>query len=240
MAVAFDVGAVANGTLGTDTSLTYNSGSTSASATLLIVAVGTNVSGANPLRTVSSVTYGGTNLTFLGARQDGGVSTRIELWYLVSPASGVKSIVVTISGTVDSGAQGRIMSGAASFTGSDTSTPLGSFFAADWGGTASTPATVGVTDSAANDLVFAANTNGDDTGAVGAGQTQRFIDELNTLSFGNNIYGSTEPGASGTVTMSYTQTASSWVIGAVTVKQAAAGGGSRARTPQFLLLGLGS
>jgi hypothetical protein len=111
--------------------------------------------------------------------------------------------------------------GVVSFLGSHVTTPLGSAFTAN--GTGTTPS-VGVTDSVTGDLVSDVQVNGCGGASVGAGQTQRWLQQFDCLAYGNNGGGSTEPGASGTVTMSWAITSDSWGIIAVTIKQAAGGG----------------
>ena len=76
---------------------------------LLVVGVGS-------LGTVSSITFGGTPLIKANATANGGVDS--ELWYLTNPSSGTKSIVVTMSGSVNT------VVGAYSFFGVDQTTPI--------------------------------------------------------------------------------------------------------------------
>src|SRR3954467_6248795 len=66
--------------------LTFNH-STAVGANLLIVGVSLNIS-ANTGVTVGTVTYNTTALTFIGANNDAGNPRRVEMWYLLNPASG--------------------------------------------------------------------------------------------------------------------------------------------------------
>lgn len=217
MAVAFDVAMDAHS--GKSASgLTFDSGNTSASATSLLIFV--TVGGISTIApSVSSITYGGTSLGSAVKVQTSG-DARIELWKLVSPASGVKSIVITLSGATD--ADSNICAGALSFIGSDISTPLGTAVSAS--GESATP-TVNVTDSAADDLVVDGVVLGSSSAVTaGAGQTKRWEELVDSNGYGNNGAGSTEPGASGTVTMSWTVGNDAWGIIAVNVKKEVGGG----------------
>src|SRR5450432_3741075 len=69
--------------------------------------------------TTTSVTYNGTALTFAGASTNGTVRT--EIWYLVAPAAGSHSVVVTAPVATD------ITASSVSFTGVDQATPVGTF-----------------------------------------------------------------------------------------------------------------
>lgn len=215
MAVSFDVAADAHSGK-TASGLTFDSGSTSASASLLLVFVTVGGTG-SPAPSVSSITYGGVSLGSAVKIQTSG-NARIELWKLISPASGVNSIVITLSSATDGNS--IICAGAMSFIDSDLSTPLGTAVSASGSGT--TP-TVDITDSATDDLVIDGVVLGSDSAVTaGAGQTKRWEELVGADSYGNNGAGSTEAGASGTVTMSWTVGDDAWGIIGVTIKQASA------------------
>jgi hypothetical protein len=157
--------------------------------------------------TVSSVTYAGSSLGVVGVRSNPGLA-RIEIWRLVAPATGANNVVVNLGTSKD------LVAGAASFTGVNQTTPLGTFFSAIG---SSSPATVNVTGVAEGEVVIdTLNPLPTTTPTVGAGQTQRW----NTTG-GTTGAGSTKPGpaGAGTVTMSWTFSPSdSWAIGAVAIK----------------------
>lgn len=181
----------------------------SGSNRILIVGVSIKDGAAN----VNSVTYGGTALVSIGSRTDGGLNTKIAIWKLVAPASGLANIVVTLS------AAKRIVAGSVSFTGVDQTTPNGAF--ASNVGTNGTP-TVNVSSASGELVIDTFAVQGDASPAtVGGGQTQRW--NRNTGALDNNEVlggGSTEPGAS-TVTMSWgLGQAQPWSIGAVSLKPA--------------------
>ena len=172
---------------------------------LMLVGVSLNP---NAGETVTSVTYNGTPLTFVGFANWSN-DTRAEIWQLVAPAIGTHDVVINFSAPLSYGSVAGVMT----FTGVNQVTPLGTFVAAS--GSSAGPATVNVS-SATNQLVF--DTVGCETCTsltVGAGQTQRwnlFMDDGNVMGAA-----STEPGAA-TVTMSWTLgTADYWAIGAVPI-----------------------
>jgi len=107
------------------TSLTW-SHTVSGSGTdgFLLVAVGT-VDGA---QNVTSVTYGGTALTQIGAIEEMAGKVRIELWYLKAPSAGTADVVVDIAGATS------ISAGATTFFGVDQATPYSATAFAQGGG----------------------------------------------------------------------------------------------------------
>lgn len=176
-----------------------------------------------PTNRVVSVTYGGTALTRVGTAISPDFKQTSEIFRLVNPLNGTRTIVVTFeifpSGTGNPFVNYAV-GGAVSFDGVSQTSPNGAFFAAS--GVSSTP-TVVVTDAVAGDIVL-------DTlaiapsGFVAAGpdQTERWDGQ----GFFGNAFdvgaGSTEPGASPVTTMSWTSNAitpQNWALGAVRVTQ---------------------
>lgn len=138
MAIA-NYGSPTSSTASVASSLTFSHTVGSGSSKLLVVGVAMRApNGA----TVSSITFNGTNLTFLRSDTD---TTRIrsELWYLVAPAETTANIVVTCSAV-----SGRLAATALQYTGVDQTTPFETN-----GGTAAasgTTSTVSVTTTSAN------------------------------------------------------------------------------------------
>lgn len=162
--------------------------------------------------TVSSVTYNGVGLSFVGA-QNSVDDARVEIWSLVAPSTGTHDVVITFSAPLRRSGHAGVMT----FTGVHQTTPLGAF-ASNFAQSDPGPATVDVS-SGANELVF--DTVGCESCSsltVGGGQTERW--NLSINHGGTMIYGagSTEPGAA-TVTMSWTLGSSDhWAIGGVSIK----------------------
>jgi hypothetical protein len=113
--IAID-GTASTGTTVTD-SMTISHTTSSGSNRLMLVGVSINNDG---LETVTSVTYNGVGLSFVGAdaRSD---DARVEIWSLVAPATGTHDVVITFSGDL----QQEAIAGVMTFTGVDQSTPLG-------------------------------------------------------------------------------------------------------------------
>src|SRR5882762_8620391 len=131
----------------------------------LIVGVGINLgaSASTKTATVASVTYGAQILTFLSAHNDAGLTRRVEIWFLLAPATGAHTITVTATaygaGTVGLAAVSE------TFTGADQTDPVRPFVSND--GTTNTGAGALMLDvpSALKEVVFA-------VGAVGGDFTQ--------------------------------------------------------------------
>jgi hypothetical protein len=90
--------------------------------------------GSNPLlvvgvsvstgKTVTSVTYRGAALTYLGGADNSQAGMRAELWYLTAPAPGTGTVSVKVSGKTE------LVGGAVSFFGAHPSAPLASLVSA--------------------------------------------------------------------------------------------------------------
>ncbi|MCA9160355.1 MAG: DNRLRE domain-containing protein, partial [Planctomycetales bacterium] len=198
--VAID--AASSGTAVNATGVTF-SHTVSGTNRLLLVSVATEPTASEG---VSSVTYNGTSLSFVGSRLHAALNVRIETWALVAPATGTHNVVITLS------AQSKaIAAGAVSFTGVDQSTPLGAYASAE--GDSST-ATVNVA-SANGELVygFAGVRKGTDA-TPGAGQT-----EQTDVKTGNiEGVGSTEAGAASVVTSWSLDVSDKWIASGVSIK----------------------
>jgi hypothetical protein len=162
--------------------------------------------------TVTAVSYGGAPLTFLGARRNDDGKVRVELWYLLAPASGWWPVTVRLSGRAE------FVAGAMAFSGVDQTTPLGGFVANGSTGAGVAAPSVTVTN-ARGDLVLAALAVAEGPGqlAPAPGQAQNWIGFQGSSTAGA---GATTPGAD-TVTMGWTKTSDAkWAIGAVAIKGA--------------------
>jgi len=97
---------------------------------LLLVGVSMNITNA-PTASVSSITYNGTALHLLGSQNDPGNTTRMEMWYLLAPASGTQNIIVSVNIPGATNVQLGVVAGAVTFTGVDQTVPLSPFISAD-------------------------------------------------------------------------------------------------------------
>ena len=157
-----------------------------------------------PTKTVSTVTYGGTQLTLVAAQNDATDEARVELWYLLSPSTGTASVTVTFSVTPSSAVAGSVsyfnVAGIGNFNTADGST---------------NPASVTV-NANSGDLVVDTVTalcHSVASPAPGAGQTQRW----DACVSANNLFvGMSDKPASSPVTMSWSPlvvvTSSDWAL----------------------------
>ncbi len=159
----------------------------------------------SPAPTVTGVTYNEVALTQAGTVS--GVVPKLDIWYLIAPATGSHSIVITFSATVIA------LVGAVSWNGVSQSAPVGSFSSATGNDAVPTLNVASAVGEFVTDVVSSSYTE-----TVGPGQTQRF----NALEGGLYGAGSTQPGAT-TVTMSWTQGfGGDWVLAALPIKPALA------------------
>jgi hypothetical protein len=201
--LAVGTGDISTGT-GNGSSVSF-SHDVSGSDRVLMVGVSMSNPGA---RTVSSITYDGQALSFVGSENNSNDKSRIEIWSLVAPNTGTNNLVVTLSGANGDG----FVVGAMTFTGVDQDTPLGTFSSAS--GHSAGGSTV--VSSAAGELVFSTlniQTTANDDLIPGAGQTEHWDLHQNRADGG----GSTAPGAA-SVTMSWSFGKDEWALGAVSIK----------------------
>ena len=164
---------------------------------------------------ISGVTLGGTSLTLVIKKDgvaDGDNFGGVWIGKVLNSAigsTGNKDLIVSYTGTTSNGTD--TIAGVVCFNGQNASTPLGTPVSANGG---SGVPTINVTDSATGGFVF--DTVGNGSAITSSNQTQRWKININNISIGNGA-GSTAPGASGTVTMSYVATDDGWAIAAVSV-----------------------
>ena len=208
MPIAYD--AASNSGYQTASTYSWATHRTTGSNLLLLVGVSMlSVAGSS----VSSITYDGNALSLVRVRTSATGTIRVEIWKLVAPATGVKTIAVTLSAALDS------IASASTFTGVDQTTPT----EADndnsaTNGIDAADATVDVTTIADNDWVFDCVATDDTAITVGAGQTSR-TNVTGTLGSGaTSTEGPKTP--AGVVTMSWTDIAAlqTWTTVGVAVR----------------------
>lgn len=178
---------------------------------------------------VTSITYNGVALTFIGAVASVSGAVRSEIWGLAAPATGSNTIAVTLSTGLISAA------GAISFVGVNQTLSTEGFNSATATNVGAADATVNVTTVADYDVVTD-NVATDDTAiAVGAGQTSYY----NLTGAGGSGAGSTEGPTTpaGSVTMSWTAVGAlaTWSTVAVALRDINAPGGVK----QLAAMGVG-
>jgi hypothetical protein len=200
-AIAVDANASSNCEEGCS-SLSYSLtvGSSGTNRLLLVGAVISGGSGGGA-PTVSSVTYGGQNLTQIATylnqdpQEPGDANqARVDQWYLVAPPIGAHNVVVTTS----SAPPGGIWSGATSLTGVSQTTPIRDNNQADAEEVGNATVTI---SSAANDLVVDTVCAGTSVGTPS--QTSLYLLNTDGGNACDNIGGSSQAGA-GSVTMTWT------------------------------------
>ncbi len=110
--------------------LNFTHTTTATANRLLIVGVSMNITN-SPGSAVTGVTYGGTALTLIGAHNDAGSTRRVEMWYLLSPASGPNVAIAVSVNIPTAGVKVGVVAGATTLTDVDQTMPLGSFVSAD-------------------------------------------------------------------------------------------------------------
>ncbi len=160
------------------------------------------------------MTYNGTAMTLLGAHNDAGNTRRVEMWYLLGPASGTNLTIAVTLNDPGGGTVG-VAAGATTFTGVDQTVPLGTFVSGDGAaGTYSQLDVPGVVNGMVMDTLA---TGGNQTVTVGLGtQVQQWnLNSGNTASPDVTGWGSTRSGAP-SVPMSETFSGTSnWSLGGV-------------------------
>ncbi|MCP4387785.1 MAG: LamG domain-containing protein, partial [Gammaproteobacteria bacterium] len=168
------------------------------------------------LETVTSVTYNGTGLTFVGQVSQGNDS-RVEIWAYVNPPVTTANVVVTFNEQVQLGA----IVGIVTFTGVDQATPYGAF-QSNSGDSTTASATV---SSSNGELVFGVMAaKRQDGGPTVAGGTQQW--SLKSQPGNNRTAGagaSFSGAASVNLSWNLVET-DDWAVGAISLRDAGAGG----------------
>ena len=180
---------------------------------LLIVGVSVNITNA-PTTALTAVSYNGAALTFAGAHNDAGKTRRVEMWYLLAPASGANAVVVTIN--VPAAVNVGVVAGATTFTGVDQTVPLGSFVSADGAAGANTQLDA---PSVVNGMILdTLATDGTQTVTVSAPQVQAWnVQQGNNTNPGVNGTASTRTGAPSVPISETFSGTSNWSLGAVSI-----------------------
>jgi uncharacterized repeat protein (TIGR01451 family) len=198
-------------------SFNFNHVTTTTANRVLVVGVSLNITRV-PTAKVTGITYGGTALTSLGSQNDSANTQRVEMWYLLAPASGTASVVVTVNlptaGTVG------VVAGASTFTDVDQTVPLGSFVSSS--GAAAGYSQLNV-PSVVNGMVLdTLSINGNETITVSTPQTAEW-----NLTSAANATGVTGSGSiwAGAPSLPFSETFSAnsnWSIGAISINPSTA------------------
>lgn len=165
------------------------------------------VSAQQPYASVTTVTYGGKQLTRLD-RTESTDQSRVEIWYLMSPSVGNADVAVH-----NSGSENGIV-GVMTFSGVNQSSPFGQTNNAQG---SSTKASVSVA-SASGELVYSVVSfnNGESNLNPGSGQAEHWDGTINSSTTGA---GGTKAGAA-SVNMTWESNSARWTIIATSLKPA--------------------
>lgn len=179
-------------------------------------------------RSVSSVTYNSVALTPLTAQDLSSVSGRVQLFYLIGPATGAHNIIVTMGGTATA-----FDIGVVSFTGCDPS----SGFNAQNGNTftSTTSASINTSSTVDNCVLIDAMNGNVGPMSFGSGQTQIMKRSGSTAMMGYRAIG-----AAGSYVSTYTTSSNDdYEIASIIIAPVTAGGGTII-TPLRTLMGVGT
>ncbi len=185
---------------------------------LMLVGVSINIRNSNTT-TVTGVTYGATALTLAGAHNDAGLTRRVEIWYLLAPATGTATVTVTVN--IPTAQTEGVSAGVTTFTGVDQTSPLGTFTSADGTGIAYSQLNI---SSVVNGMVL-------DTLAIGGSRTVAVpgpqVQQWNNNTGGNGgtdvtATGSTRSGAPSIPNSETFSGNSNWSLGAISINPSTA------------------
>jgi len=208
MAIAFDAVARSNNGSGGTSTLSYNITVGSGSDRFIYVAVGWN----NPNSpTITSVKYNSVDMTLVGSLASG--AFKLALYYTVAPTSGTNAVDIVMSGNTE------ILSGAASYTGVDGSTPFSGYTTFnDDGGDFPVPSLT--VTSTATGLVVGALVSGGGSART-CGDTERW----NQLAYDYRHHGSDAPGTGGSVVLDWSTGSGAWAMAGMNLIAASGSGG---------------
>jgi uncharacterized repeat protein (TIGR01451 family) len=198
---------------GTQT-FTFNHTTSATANRVLIVGVSINIANA-PTTAVTGVTYNGTALSLVGAHNDAAPSRRVEMWYLLAPASGA-NLPIVVSVNIPTAVNVGAAAGATTFTGVDQTVPLGAFASADGANAANSQLDV---PSIVNGMILdTLATDGTQTVTVPAPQLLQWtLRSANSANPGVRATGSTRAGAPSVPISETFSGTSNWSLGAVSI-----------------------
>ena len=202
---------VASVSTGTTIGSTLTISHTTAAGSDRLMVVGVSINNRD-FETVTGVTYDGAAFTFSG-QETNADDGRVEIWYLVAPATGTHDAVITFSADLTKSA----VAGVITFTGVDQTTPLVAF--AGNQATSAGPATVTV-PSAVDDLVLAVFSGETVTSvAIDSPAAQQWNLSETVPAPEQFGAGATDAGASPNVTISFSLGSNDhWATGGVAIK----------------------
>jgi len=167
--------------------------------------------------TVTSITDNGSavGIFTVGTGSSTPTKSRVEIWALKSPPSGLNTIIITIPVTAPTVG---VVAASADFAEVDQTTPFETFNSAVGSGNASSP-TVTVASAAGEVVIDTVAIASPVTLTPATGQTQEWQTSSGVASVDTDGAGSVKAGSSPTATMTRTHTGpGTWAIGAVSIR----------------------
>jgi uncharacterized repeat protein (TIGR01451 family) len=193
---------------------------TAGSNRLMLVGVSMNITSAATTGVVG-VTWNGTPLSFVGARNDAGLTRRVEMWSLLAPATGTFNVVVSVN--IPAAVNIGVVAGVTTFTGVDQTVPMGTFISAN--GAAGTNASLDV-PSVTNGMILDTLAIGGNNGAtVPVPQVSRWSVATAGGTANPDVrgVGSSRTGApSVPISQTFTGGTSNWSYGAISINPSTA------------------
>jgi len=198
--------------------LTFAHTTTATANRVLIVGVSINITN-SPTTGVVGVTYNAVPLNFAGAHNDAGNTRRVEMWYLLAPASGNHNVVVSVN--IPAAVNEGVVAGATTFTGVDQTVPLGTFVSADGAAGANSQLNV---PSVVNGMILdTLATDGTQTVTVSGPQVSQWnVQRGNNTNPGVRGVGSSRTGAPSVPISETFSGTSNWSLGAISINPTAA------------------
>lgn len=212
-AITFDISSAGTYTAPGTATMSW-SHTVGASANILVVYTGDYING--NVSNIPTVTYNGVSMTRATTKCASGFDSSYcdQMWYLVNPAVGAHSIVVTapLNNTYLSG-------GAWSFNGVDTSNPVDVTNFGEGVGTINP--TVSVTTNNANEFITYGETNANNANATGSTGSFDWVPGSPVAAL--NIAGGHQgPVSIGSVASTFTMSSSNWITLGLALKPQAA------------------
>ena len=192
----------------------------------------------SPGTLVDGITYNGTALTLLGTHNDAGNTRRVEMWYLLNPASGANLTVAVTLTVPTGGATVGAVAAATTFTGVDQTVPLSAFVSADGANGGNSQLDV---PSVVNGMVLdVLATGGDQAITVPGPQVTQFNLNSggNTASPDVQASGSSRTGAPSVPISETFSGTSNWALGAVSINPTSADLSVTNSVPTAVFLGV--
>lgn len=183
---------------------------------LLVICVSMN-NQQSPTSTVTTITDNGssTGIFNVGTVNSSPIKSRVEIWALKTPPTGLNTIVITIPVTAPTVG---VVAASADFSAVNQTAPFETFGSATGSGNGVSP-TVTVTSAAGEVVIDTVAAASPVTLTAGTGQVQEWQTSSGASTRDTEGAGSIKAGSAATATMTWTHTgATTWAIGAVSIK----------------------